>query len=219
MYKQSPKNSNYVFPRLSNIKRITTPKNCFKKFNFDINSKKYNKIALCKKHQEPFIKYCQNCDYDLCEYCIYTHDKNHILIKYSDLIPDQKEISTLKKTLQNYSDNYNKLLDEIKKWKKNVDKLIDFLEKETEKNEILSNINFINNFEQNEMNFEKIFKFRKIYLWVLGGGSNIESRKNSGIMDIIDIYKSEFNKEEYNMGYFNCIQYNMSKALLDLHLF
>ena len=216
MYKQSPKNSNYVFPRLSNIKRITTPKNCFKKFNFDINSKKYNKIALCKKHQEPFIKYCQNCDYDLCEYCIYTHDKNHILIKFSDIIPDQKEISTLKKTLQNYYDNYNKLLDEIKKWKKNVEELIDFLEKETEKNEILSNINFINNFEQNEMNFKKIFKFRKIYLWVLGGGSNIESRKNSGIMDIIDIYKSEFNKEEYNMGYFNCIQYNMSKALLDL---
>ena len=82
-----------------------------------------------------------------------------------------------------------------------------------DKNEVLGNINFINNFDQNEITFKNIFKFRKIFFAVLGN-SSIESRKNSGIIDIMDIYKNE----EYNMGFYNYTQNNISKALLDLLL-
>ena len=219
MYKQSPKTTNYIFPKISNTKRITTPKNNFKKFKFDLNNKFSTKNAICSKHREPFIKYCQNCNYDLCEYCFFTHDNNHIIIKYSDIIPDKNEINTLKEALKNFGDNYIKLLNEIKKWKKNLEEIFLFLEKEIDNKEIISNINFIKNYDKNEINYENIFKFRKIFLSVFGNGSFIESRKNNEILDMIDRYKNYNNNDDkYDMGYYNYTKYNISKALLDLLL-
>ena len=45
MHKQSSNSSKYIFPKLSSDnKRITTPKNNFKKFNFDINNNNNNKF-------------------------------------------------------------------------------------------------------------------------------------------------------------------------------
>ena len=215
MFKQSSHSSKFNFPKLSGDKRITTPKNNFKKFNFDINNKFIQKNTFCKKHQEPFIKYCQNCNTDLCEYCVFTHDNNHILIKYSDIIPDENEINLLKQTLKIFHENYTKLLYEIKNWEKNLQEKISFFEKEIENNELLNNINFINDFTKHEINFKNIFKFRKIFTMVLGGGTGVESRKNNNIMDTIDIY-NEIDKSEFNMSYYNYTQYNLSKALLDL---
>jgi len=220
MYKQSSHSSKYLFPRLSNDKRITTPKNNFKKFNFDINSTKLSqKNSFCKKHQEPFIKYCQNCNSDLCKYCVFTHDDNHNIIEYTDIIPDENEINLLKQTLKIFHENYIKLLDEIKKWEKNLSEKILFFEKEIENNELLNNIDFINDFSKNEINFKNIFKFRKIFNQVLGVGSSpnpgVESGKNNNIMENIDI-NDEIDKSEFNMSYYNYTQYNLSKALLDL---
>ena len=169
MFKQSSHSSKFNFPKLSGDKRITTPKNNFKKFNFDINNKFIQKNTFCKKHQEPFIKYCQNCNTDLCEYCVFTHDNNHILIKYSDIIPDENEINLLKQTLKIFHENYSKLLYEIKNWEKNLQEKISFFEKEIENNELLNNINFINDFTKHEINFKNIFKFRKIFTMVLEG--------------------------------------------------
>ena len=57
MFKQSSETAKIIFPKLSNIKRITTPKHNFNRFNFDINNnnnKYLNKNTLCKKHQEPY---------------------------------------------------------------------------------------------------------------------------------------------------------------------
>ena len=211
MHKQSSNNSKFIFPQISNNKRITTPKNNFKKFNFDINNK-YNikQNSFCKKHQEPFIKYCQTCENDLCEYCVFTHDNNHNLIKLSDIIPDEDEINLLKQTLLQIEDNYNKLIYEIKKWKKNLEEKIFFLEKEINKNEVINNINFISDFSQNEITFNTILKFRKISQQILGNNS----RKNNGILNLIN----NSNNIEYNIGYYSHTQYNISKALLDLLL-
>jgi len=214
MHKQSSNNSKFIFPQISNNKRITTPKNNFKKFNFDINNK-YNikQNSFCKKHQEPFIKYCQTCENDLCEYCVFTHDNNHNLIKLSDIIPDEGEINLLKQTLFQIEDNYNKLIFEIKKWKKNLEEKIFFLEKEINKNEVINNINFISDFSQNEITFNTILKFRKISQQILGNNS----RKNNGILNLINNHVG-YNNIEYNMGYYSHTQYNISKALLDLLL-
>ena len=222
MFKQSSETAKIIFPKLSNIKRITTPKHNFNRFNFDINNnnnnnKYLNKNTLCKKHQEPFIEFCQNCNIDLCQICIYTHDNDHPLIKYSDIIPDENEINYLIQTLKNFQDNYYRLLDEIKKWKNNLEEQIFFLEKEIDKNEILNNIYFVNDFSNVEINFNNIFKFRKIFFEVLGGGTGVESRKNNDIINKINIY-SNIENDENNMGYFNHTQYNISKALLDLLL-
>ncbi len=38
MFKQSSETAKIIFPKLSNIKRITTPKHNFNRFNFDINN-------------------------------------------------------------------------------------------------------------------------------------------------------------------------------------
>ena len=94
-----------------------------------------------------------------------------------------------------------------------------FFRKRIDNNEIISNINFINNFDKTEINYENIFKFRKIFLSVFGNGSFIESRKNNEILDIIDKYKNYNNNDDkYDMGYYNYTRYNISKALLDLLL-
>ena len=214
MHKQSSNSSKYIFPKLSDNKRITTPKNNYKKFNFDINNK-FLKNSFCQKHREPFIKYCQNCDNDLCQYCVFTHDKNHSLIIYSDIIPDENEINLLKQTLKIFQENYTKLLYEIKNWEKNLNEKISLFQKEIENNDILNNINFINDFVNNEINFKNIFKFRKIFTTVFGGGGGVESHKNNNIMEIIDI-NNKINKGEFNMSFYNYTQYNLSKALLDL---
>ena len=218
MHKQSSNSSKYIFPKLSSDnKRITTPKNNFKKFNFDINNNNNNKFlqknSFCQKHREPFIKYCQNCDSDLCEYCVFTHDKNHSLINYTDIIPDENEINLLKQTLKIFRENYTNLLHEIKNWEKNLHEKISFVEKEIENDDILNNINFINDFTNNEINFKNIFKFRKIFDTVFGGGG--EFPKNNNIMEIIDI-NNEITREKFNMNFYNYTQYNLSKALLDL---
>ena len=213
MHKQSSNNSKFIFPQVCNNKRITTPKNNFKKINFDINNKlNLKKNSFCKKHQEPFIKYCQICETDLCEYCGFTHDNNHKLIKYADIIPDDNEINLLKQTLFKIEDNYNKLILEIKKWKKSLEEIIFFLEKEINKNEVLNNVNFISEFSQNEITFNSILKFRKISSQILGHNSH----KNNNILNLINSNNS--NNIEYNMGYYTHTQYNISKALLDLLL-
>ena len=57
MYKQSSQTSKYILPKISNNKRITTPKNNFKKFKFDLNNKFTTKNSICEKHREPFINF------------------------------------------------------------------------------------------------------------------------------------------------------------------
>jgi len=92
-----------------------------------------------------------------------------------------------------------------------------FLEKEIDKNVILNNNNFVNDFSNIEINFNNIFEFRKIFFEVLGGRTGVESRKNNDIINKINIY-SNIQNDEKNIGYFKHNQYNISKALLDLLL-
>ena len=155
MYKQSPSlNSNILFTNINQYQNINTP---LKDFGGKINNILKNNDK-CQKHQEPYIKYCTNCSIDICQYCASSHD-NHLLINYDDISPDEEEINLLKNTIKNISEDYAKLLEEIIKWKKNLEEKIFYFERLIEKNEIINDIDFVYNFNNFSKNYTNIIKF------------------------------------------------------------
>ena len=187
---------------------MTQSKNLHKTSNFypsKIRNNIYNNDK-CQKHQEPFIKYCTNCTLDICQYCTPLHD-NHLLISYENIFPGEEEINLLKNTLKFISDDYSKLLEEILKWKKNLEEKIFYFQRLIEKNEIINDVNYVYNFGNIKKNYLSIMKFRQIFSSVI---SPEKSNKNNNIMKIARSDK------KYNMGYFNYYQYNISKTLLEL---
>ena len=203
MYKQSPSlNSNILFTNINQYQNINTP---LKDFGGKINNILKNNDK-CQKHKEPYIKYCTNCSIDICQYCASSHD-NHLLINYDDISPDEEEINLLKNTIKKISEDYAKLLEEIIKWKKNLEEKIFYFERLIEKNEIINDIDFVYNFNNFSKNYTNIIKFRQIFSSVI---SPEKSNKNNNIMKITRKDK------KYNMGYYNYFQYNISKTLLEL---
>lgn len=202
MYKQfGPKSNNMQFTNINNYQNANTQQ----KDLYIKNNNNLTKNEKCLKHQEPFIKYCSKCAVDLCQYCELSHS-NHLLINYEDIAPDVDEINLLKNTIKCINEDYSKLLEEISKWKKILEEKIFYFERIIEKNEIINDIDFVNNFNNFKKNYLTIMKFRNIFSSVVTPEKAI---KNNNIMKIAcSDYK-------YNMGYYNCYQYNISKALLE----
>lgn len=202
MYKQfTPKNNSISYSNKIKYENINTP---LKELGIKMNNQFINNDR-CLKHQDQFIKYCINCSVDLCQYCLISHD-NHILINYNDIVPDNEEINLLKNTIKCINEDYSKLLEEITNWKKNLEEKIFYFERLIEKNEIINDVDFVNNFNNFKKNYLTIMKFRQIFSSVI---SPQKSYKNNNIMKI-----THFDKK-YNMGYYNYYQYNISKALLE----
>ena len=204
MYKQAPSSnySNYSFTNPNQYENINTP---LKDFSDKISNMLKNN-DICQKHKEPFIKYCTNCSTDICKFCSSYHE-NHLLINYEDISPDNDEINILQNTLKRINEDYSKLLEEIIKWKNNLEEKIFYFERLIEKNEILNDVDFIYSFNNFKKNFSIIMKFRQIFSSVI---SPEKSNKNNNIMKIARTDK------KYNLGYYNYYQYNISKALLEL---
>ena len=89
-----------------------------------------NKNYICNKHNQIFVKYCNNCKIDLCFSCINEH-KNHELISYEDKLLDIKE-------LRNKMNNLNMV---INKFKLNLEEIINKLKKLQDNLDIYYNIN------------------------------------------------------------------------------
>ena len=195
-------NNAYSFKNTNEYQNIHIPSN---DYNLRTNNNLKNNDK-CQKHQEPFIKYCTNCTIDICRFCISSHE-NHLLLSYENISPDEEEINLLKNTLKIISEDYSKLLEEIVKWKKNLEEKIFYFERLIEKNEIINDVNYVYNFENFKKNYFTIMKFRQIFSSVI---SPEKSNKNNNIMKITHSDK------KYNMGFFNYYQYNISKALLEL---
>ena len=203
MYKQSSSlNSNILCQNINQYQNINTP---LKDFGGNLNNILKNNDK-CQMHQEPFIKYCTNCKIDICQYCNTAHE-NHLIINYEDISPDEEEINLLKNTIKCISEDYSKLLEEIIKWKKNLEEKIFYFERLIEKNEIINDVDFVYNFDNSKKNYLNIMKFRQIFSNVI---SPEKSNRNNNIMKITR------NDKKYNMGYYNYYQYNISKSLLEL---
>ena len=80
--------------------------------NKNHNIRKYEEInSLCKKHGEPFVKYCQDCRLNLCLLCGEEHNSLHNIISLKLLFPN---IISIKKRLSEIRDIINKLKSNIK---------------------------------------------------------------------------------------------------------
>ena len=164
----SKENIKYTFKKFkssTDIKKILN-ENSLKDENINnedknIDSKKDN-IFYCN-HNLNFISFCEICTQDLCFECEKNHI-NHKIIKYSDIIPNKEEINLINDTIKKYSEVYNKLIEELFIWKKDLDKKIFYFE-ELIKNDYITNknIEYIKKFDFSKINnYSSIIKYKKI---------------------------------------------------------
>ena len=197
----SPSNFSHNYSHYNTNTYINTS---FNHYRLNSNNE-MNQADKCLTHKESFIKYCMYCSSDLCKQCLIFH-RNHTIINLADIIPDKEEINLLKSTIKTMNEDYSKLLEEITKWKNKLEEKILNLERLIEKNEIINDIDFVENYKNLNPNFSNINKFREIYSCVI---SPEMSKKNELIL------KSIKNNKKYNMSYYNYGIYKMSKSLLD----
>jgi len=97
---------------------------------------------ICNKDNSPYISYCKNCNKNLCSKCEIIHDRNHCLIKYSNMINNNNY----------YNQNLNDFMMKITQLKNEINSLINIL------NKVLSNIdiysNLCNNIFKNECEYQ-----------------------------------------------------------------
>jgi len=74
---------------------------------------------ICNKDNLPYISYCKNCNKNLCSKCEIIHDKNHYLIKYSNMINNNNY----------YSQNLNDFMVKVKQFENEINSLINILNK------------------------------------------------------------------------------------------
>ena len=113
------------------------------------------KYALCPNHLEPFCSYCLQCKINLCINCEKKH-LNHDIVSYSSFIPDAKEtemkLVKLKDEIDKFSKNINDIIDKLNTLKENMEKYyeifnnaIKYIDNKNRNFEILNNINEITN--------------------------------------------------------------------------
>ena len=101
-----------------------------------------NKNYICKEHNETFVKYCYDCEIDLCLSCINGH-KDHKIISYEDELVDMKNLRNKMKRLE----------EDINKFKMNIEEIINKYKKIIENLDIYYNINnnIIKEYEKNKI--------------------------------------------------------------------
>ena len=116
-----------------------------------INYEKKNYI--CEKHNEIYIKYCDECKMNICIMCANEH-KNHKNILFEDIIPNNDKIKEKMNELRKSIDIFNN----------NIEELIKKLEKVKENMEIYYNINnnIINNYIIKNRNYEILQNINEI---------------------------------------------------------
>ena len=165
----------------------------------------YNEIdKICTEHNGNFYRYCKTCNKNLCNLCIICEKKhlNHVCINFNDIIP-----------------NKEKVLEEEKNLKKNIEKL------KINVNIIITKLNtIIHNMElYDKIYFELINAFYRIKHKNYQIISNIiEFNKYNHIIntdiDKIHNYLSDLEKFKYLIDIYNkmaCNSYIIGDILID----
>ena len=105
-------------------------KNCINEHSQENNH--YNKIKyininkLCRVHNKKHLFFCNDCKINLCDDCKNSHI-SHCIKLYSNIIITKKEYELKSSCLNNYKKKINKIMDEITKLKKEINKRYDNL--------------------------------------------------------------------------------------------
>ena len=161
------------------------------------------KNYICEKHNEIYIKYCNECKLNLCIMCEKEH-KNHKNISYGDIIPDNDKIMEYMKDLRKSINIFNK----------NIEEIINKLEKVKKNIEIYYNINnnIINNYIIKNRNYEILQNVNEINNNNIYDEINIINNDediNNKIINIINIYNKMINKDISEIN----ILYDISKKV------
>ena len=174
------------------------------------NNLNYDK---CPKHENLLYKICITCKKDICSECEKGFHRNHYMVTQEEIKPDKEEIKFLQFEIKKYMNNYTDLLDEFKKWEKDIDEMILSFENKMKNNFILNSIDFINNYNLLNISLNSTIKFRKIYSWI--SESDGES-KNNKILSFLneDNFISEQNKYSELDNNYNYNQHYLTMKLL-----
>ena len=193
----------------TDIQTLVNKKSSTEKTNKNSNTenKDNNKdnIFICN-HKSNFISFCEICSLDLCSECEEKH-KNHKIIKFNEIIPNEEEVNKINNCIKKYMDDYNKLIEEIYKWKKELDKKIFYFEEQIKNNSLINkNIEYIQNFDfSKNNNYSSISKYKKISDMI------IKPEKNNINYNIITINQNNDN----DVGCYMYQNYMNAKQILD----
>ena len=155
-----------------------------------------NKDYICIKHEQSFLKYCENCKINICLSCIEEH-KNHKMVGYEEKIINIKKIRK----------RMNQLKSTINKFKENIEEIIMKFRKVTECIEKFYNINndLLNYYEKNKsQNYEKLTNLDNINKSINNEIKNIINNYSYGLNlnKMLYLYNNMYNKnEEIEMKY------------------
>ena len=156
--KETNKNetSNNIFYRCNSCQKNLCPicKYSHDKTHYIIN---YNqKNYICEKHNEIFTLYCKVCKNNICMYCENEHN-NHDIISFGKMMPTKEKLG-------NYKEKLKKTID---KFKRDIEEMINILNKTMENIQHYYNIIYdiinINNDSNRKVNYEILYNISKIY--------------------------------------------------------
>ena len=152
---------------------------------------------LCKKHKEPFTKYCKKCKINFCTLCETEH-KEHYIISLNDINPN---IDMQKEKLKEIKNNIDICNNYIKTIIEQLNKIISIMNLYHDINE-----NILNNLDEQNKNYETLQNINEINLDnnIFKRISKINNIQNEDyinkIFDIIDFYKKmSLKKKDYEI--------------------
>ena len=154
-----------------------------------------NTRSQCATHKRYYNSFCITCGKDICSFCKNNHISHHFYY-YKDFIPIEKEINLLKRQIKKNSHDYKMLINEIEFWKKLLDKKLANFTNYIQMFNSCDDIDFIENFDLNNSNFNDFIRFRKIYNAIIS--ENETDIKNNILMKCVQNNYNEINIPFYN---------------------
>ena len=150
------------------------------------------KFFTCRKHNEIFVNYCQDCKVNLCLSCMEEHQE-HKTVLFNKLLPKVNEIkdnlSEIKKNIESFNSKINIIIKQLTELMKAMEIYYDI------------NIDILNNYSYKNRNYETLQNVNEISIEnpIFGLIKEINQNRNfsSKIFNIIDLYnRITFDKDE-----------------------
>ena len=158
-----------------------------------------DKDYICNKHEQSFLKYCENCKINICLSCLEDH-KNHKMVGYEEKIIN---IKAIRKRMNELKNMINKFKENIEETIMKFHKVIEYIENFYNLNNDLYNI--LNYYEKNKnVNYQKLINLNNINENINNEIKNIINNYSYGhnLNKLVYLYNNMYNKnEEIEMKY------------------